>query len=407
MAGERVVVIGGGITGTLTAWRLQRAGFRVQLVEARHIGAGSSSRTAAGIRQQFSTAETVLGMRYSVDFYLRFGEEVGGGRCPIVQNGYLFLLDEQQAVERARDRVALQRSLGLREVELLDAQQAALAFPWLDPAAFLAATWCPTDGFLRPELVYNEAAAAARALGAEIVQGAPVEEARRGGGRLLAVRAGGEWREADLFVDASNAWTPRLARLLGGTELPVAPLKRYLWFLERGAAVDPQVFAGMPLVITPGGVYFRPESEDSLLVGWAHATRPEPFFSHEDQDRVEPAFDHRQGAESPAVAAWMQIAAQAPVLGELAGLRATTSGYYGSTPDHNPFLGFDPAVDNLIRLVGFSGHGAMFGPFSSAVGLALAQAGRDLDQITVLDRPVSLAPFRLDRPPGHAETLVI
>ena len=65
---QRVVIIGAGITGALCAWRFQAAGWQVTVLEAQHIGAGSSSRTAAGIRQQFSTPETVLGMRYAVDF---------------------------------------------------------------------------------------------------------------------------------------------------------------------------------------------------------------------------------------------------------------------------------------------------------------------------------------------------
>ena len=117
---RRVVIIGAGITGTLTAVRLRRAGWEVLLVEARHVGAGSSSRSAACIRQQFSTPETVLGMRYSVDVYRRFPEEVGGRVVPIVENGYLFLFDEDAAVAAAAERVEMQHGVGLADVELLD-----------------------------------------------------------------------------------------------------------------------------------------------------------------------------------------------------------------------------------------------------------------------------------------------
>jgi hypothetical protein len=91
----------------LAAVRLRRAGWEVVLLEARYIGAGSSSRSAAGIRQQVSTLETVLGMRYSVDVYRRFPEEVGGMVVPIVENGYLFLLDDPTELPRAAARVAL------------------------------------------------------------------------------------------------------------------------------------------------------------------------------------------------------------------------------------------------------------------------------------------------------------
>ena len=399
------VVIGAGITGTLTAARLAGAGWRVTVLEGRHVGAGSSSRTAAGIRQQFSTSETVLGMRYSVDFYRRFAEEIGGDSAPIVQVGYLFLLSG--SVQPAARRVAVQRAAGLADVELLDAAETARRFPFVDAGGISGATWCPSDGFLRPETVYNEAAEAARRRGATIVQGAPVEGSRHVGGRLSELRAGGSWVGADLFIDATNAWSPRLSQALQGTALPISPLKRYLWFIDRGSAMDEAALLGMPLVITPGGAYCRPENGQSLLAGFAHDAPAEPAFTYEDQDRIEAEFSHRSGPDSRGFATWMDLAEHMPPIGEFAGITATTSGYYATTPDHNPMLGYDPAVPNLIRLAGFSGHGAMFGPFSSLVGERLAEAGHDLPEIEVLGRSASLKPFSLDREFGHGEAMVI
>lgn len=399
------VIIGAGITGTLTAARLAGAGWRVTLIEGQHVGAGSSSRTAAGIRQQFSTSETVLGMRYSVDFYRRFTTEIGGGETPIVQNGYLFLLSGDTSAAAAR--VAVQRSAGLDEVELMSAEETALRFPFVDAASISGATWCSSDGFLHPATVYNEAAEAARRRGARIVQGAPVERAEQQGGRIVELVAGGQRYGADLFIDASNAWSPRLAQALGGTVLPISPLKRYLWFLDRGGPMSEAELLRLPLVITPGGSYCRPENGHSLLSGFAHDAAPEPDFSYEDQDRIEADFSHRSGPDSRGFSVWADLAEHLPPIGEFAGIAATTSGYYGTTPDHNPFLGYDPAVPNLVRLVGFSGHGAMFGPFSSLVGQRLADAGADLEHVEVLGRKASLKPFSLRREFAHAESMVI
>ncbi len=59
---EHVVLIGGGSTNALTAVRLAERGFRVTVLEKAKIGNGSSSRSAAGIRAQFSVEETVIGM---------------------------------------------------------------------------------------------------------------------------------------------------------------------------------------------------------------------------------------------------------------------------------------------------------------------------------------------------------
>src|SRR6187431_1124764 len=117
---KSAVVIGAGITGTLTGHSLRQAGWDVTILEAQAVGAGSSSRTAAGIRQQFSTPETVLGMRYAVDFYRRFREEVGGDTVPIVQNGYLFLYALQEDWDAAKYRVQMQQACGLDEVAALE-----------------------------------------------------------------------------------------------------------------------------------------------------------------------------------------------------------------------------------------------------------------------------------------------
>lgn len=401
------VIIGAGITGSLVAHNLVRAGWRVTVLEAATIGAGSSSRTAAGIRQQFSTPETVMGMRYSVDYYRTFPSHVQGSSVPIVQNGYLFLLAMQEEVDAAVARVAMQRRCGLNDVEFLDGTALSTRFPWVDRHAVLAATWCPSDGFLHPSVVYNDAMADAVRLGATLVQHAAVISAKHQSGRITEVQTNKGWFGADLFIDATNAWSPRLAQTLGGTPLPIAPLKRYLWFAERAGSMSGPELGRMPLTIGPNGAYCRPENQDSMLMGWAHDALPEPEFSYDDQDRIEPDYFHKSGPESKAFEAWGTLAEVIPALGEFAGITATTSGYYATTPDHNPFMGFDPACPNLLRLAGFSGHGAMFGPFTARVAELLADAGCDVPSVSLLGQDVSLDTFRIGRVYRHAERLVI
>lgn len=393
---SRAVVIGGGITGTLSAVALLDAGYEVVLLEGRHVGAGSSSRTAAGIRQQFSTRETVIGMRYSVQSYRDWAH---GPQSPIQQNGYLFLFDDEGSWEAARERVEAQRSWGLSEVQ---AQGPDALPPWVDGA--VGGTFCPTDGFLRPEVVYNDASEAVRARG-RVVQNAEVVAAEHAGGRLRRVQARGEWFEGDVFFDCTNAWTRRLGPILGGVDLPVEALKRYLWFLERGHALSAETLLSMPLVISPSGAYCRPENANSLMLGWKHDARDESAsFSYEDQDEIEVEHYHKSGIDARPYEAWMALAEVIPELADFAGISATTGGFYATTPDHNPFLDVDPQVPNLVRLVGFSGHGAMFGPFTAQAAVALA---RGEDCLSLLGEQVSLKAFRIGRAFAHAEAMVI
>ena len=403
--GRRAVCIGGGITGVLTARELLLAGWQVTLLEGRHVGAGSSSRTAAGIRQQFSTPETVRGMRYSVAFYRAFADEVEGGATPIVQNGYLFLHDRAEAWAAAKDVVGMQRACGL-EVDVLERDDLVRRFPWVSPDTIVGGTFCPTDGFLLPHLVYNEGARRVRELGGTVVQNAEVT-AGVGAGRLTAVVTTKGTFEADLFLDCTNAWTGRTAEALGGEPLPVDPLKRYLWFLRREGSLSEEALASMPLVVGPTGVYCRPENRQTLLIGKKHDAPPEPRFSYEDQDQVETAMSHQGGVDAWPYVAWAELAEAVPPIGEFAGFDATTCGYYATTPDHNPFLGYDRRRPNLIRLVGFSGHGAMFGPFTARVARDLAEAGRDLDRIRLDGHDVPLEAFRIGRAFDRHEAMVI
>lgn len=105
MPSRSAVVIGASISDVLTSLQLIQSGWAVTLWDAAHVGSASSSRTAAGIRQQFTTRETVIAMRYSVNYEQQFAR-----RCnekTMVQNGYLFLVGSDSAMTEARARVAM------------------------------------------------------------------------------------------------------------------------------------------------------------------------------------------------------------------------------------------------------------------------------------------------------------
>lgn len=401
------VCIGGGITGVLAGRELQRAGWQVTVLEGRHVGAGSSSRTAAGIRQQFSTPGTVHGMRYSVAFFKAFAAETEDGSSPIVQNGYLFLHADPARWQAAKEIAEMQRGCGLTEVETLEGDELARRFPWVARDALVGGTYCPTDGFLLPHLVYNEGARRIRELGGQVVQNAPVTGATFAGDRIAGLITPKGTFEADLFLDCTNAWTRRLGALLGAEPLPVDPLKRYLWFLARGGAMDERTLLSMPLTIAPTGGYCRPENGGTLMMGKKHDTPPDTDFDYDDQDRIEPGYHHQGGVDAAPYALWAELAEFLPPIGEFDGFSATTAGYYATTPDHNPFFGYDPRRPNLVRLVGFSGHGAMFGPFTARVALALAEAGRDVDRIELDGHDIPLDAFRIGRSAGAHEAMVI
>jgi sarcosine oxidase subunit beta len=385
---DHVVLIGGGSTNALTAVRLAERGFRVTILEKAKIGNGSSSRSAAGIRAQFSVEETVIGMQYSEWWYTQFHQilQTPTERMqPVIQqNGYLFLYEDSeqaapawkpglrnavaQSWQLAQANVAMQQELGL-PVEILTPFEVYERWPHLEPDRLLGATWCPTDGFLFPQMIYMEGFRRAQELGADLLQDTEVIGATLRGGRIIALETTKGPIEADWFVNGTNAWAPRLSRRIGGMPLPISPLKRYHYFLKPDSPImSLEEWRRLPMTIygvgAGRGAHSRPENE-LMMLAWAHETNPEPTFNDEDQDRIDPPFNHSNGIDNYGYAILEQIMDFAPRLAEIGGLISTASGFYGTTPDANPLIGIDSNLANLVHAAGFSGHGLMHAPITA------------------------------------------
>jgi sarcosine oxidase subunit beta len=385
---EHVIIIGGGATSALIAVRLAERGFRVTVLEKAQLGNGSSSRSAAGIRAQFSTEETVVGMQYSEWWYSHFHDLLHSptdvSQQPVMrQNGYLFLYEAPDAIpawqprrqheaaqiwHHAQTAASMQQRLGL-PVEVLTPQIVQDRWPYLSPDRLTGATWCPTDGFLMPHMIYNEGFRRAKELGVQVQQHTEVLGAILRADRISALVTSRGTVEADWFVNATNAWAARLSPRIGGMTLSVSPLKRYLYFLKPSESVmDETAWHQLPMIIygvgSHRGAHSRPE-HDLLLLAWGHEAEPEIDFSDADQDRIDPPFRHDNGIDNYGYAILEQVEQFSPLLANSGGLIATTCGFYGTTPDANPLIGRDAHQQNLIHAVGFSGHGLMHAPITA------------------------------------------
>ncbi len=385
---EHVIIIGGGATSALIAVRLAERGFRVTVLEKAQLGNGSSSRSAAGIRAQFSTEETVVGMQYSEWWYSHFHDLLHSPmdirQQPVMrQNGYLFLYEAPGAIpawqprrhhevaqiwHHAQTAASMQQRLGL-PVEVLTPQIVQDRWPYLSPDRLTGAIWCPTDGFLMPHMIYNEGFRRAKELGVQVQQQTEVLGAILRADRISALVTNRGTVEADWFVNATNAWAARLSPRIGGMTLSVSPLKRYLYFLKPSQPVmDQTAWHQLPMIIygvgSHRGAHSRPE-HDLLLLAWGHETEPEIDFSDADQDRIDPPFRHDNGIDNYGYAILEQVEQFSPLLANSGGLVATTCGFYGTTPDANPLIGRDAHQQNLVHAVGFSGHGLMHAPITA------------------------------------------
>jgi sarcosine oxidase subunit beta len=344
-ASAEVVVVGGGVIGTSSAFHLAEARVDVLLLEKAELASGSTSRAAGGVRAQFSDPLNIaLGLR-SLEAFGRFSERPGA-EIDLKQVGYLFLLDREEDVVAFERGVEIQNEHGVpsRFVTLEEAQRLS---PLAGLDGVLAATFSPVDGHASPEAVVQGYAAGARRHGATVVTSCGVTGIDVEGGRIVAVDTERGRVETGTVVCAAGAWSPELARMVG-LELPVEPVLREIGF----TAADPELPKHMPLTVDfTSGLYFHREGP-GLLFGMADRAQP-------------PGFD------APSDPSWLEQVTEVaerrlPRLLEM-GMAGGWKGYYEVTPDHNALIGEAPDVERFLYATGFSGHGFLQGPAAGEI----------------------------------------
>jgi sarcosine oxidase subunit beta len=109
-----VVIIGGGVMGTSTAYHLALKGCRNVLLLEREsfFGIQATGKCAGGIRYQFGTEINVRLSLLSLPMLDRFEEELGQP-IDLRYCGYLFLLTSPADVAAFRQNVEMQHRLGV------------------------------------------------------------------------------------------------------------------------------------------------------------------------------------------------------------------------------------------------------------------------------------------------------
>jgi sarcosine oxidase subunit beta len=337
-----VVVIGGGVVGCSIAYHLARRGQRdVVVLEREAVGSGTTSKAAGGIRSQFPTETEIRFSLEAIGVFERFGEEFGvdiGYR----RIGYLFLISDPADLAGYRERIALQRRLGVDVREITPADAQAIV-PALRVDDLIAAVWGPTDGMAGPAEVTNGFARRARELGVRIIEGVTVTgiDVAHGGAQGVTTSQGAV--SAPLVINAAGPSAARIGRL-AGVDVPVQPRRRHIFFTEP----FPEIPGPVPLTTDrTSGFYFRKEMEQLLLSPGDVEDIGEDFDVPMDRARIDETVEkalHR-----------IPIVEKARIAGGWAGLRPLT-------PDDHAIIGWAPGVDGFFLAVGFGGHGFQHSP---------------------------------------------
>jgi len=357
----RVAIVGGGAIGSATAFFLRRLGggaVEVQVVEPDPgLTWASSARSASSIRQQFSNAINVRMSQFGLELITHADEWLGVDGGPVelgyVASGYLFLATAAGA-EVLRANHAGQAALDA-PVALLAPDELARRTPWLrtDDLA-LASLGLHGEGWFDGQALAQALARKARALGATWRRSRVTGFVRRGARLISAQLDDGTRIEADAFVNAAGPWAGAVGALAGAA-VPVHARRRTVFMLDC-----PTPLPRTPLVVDPGGVWFRSEGQ-GFIGGWS------PGAGDADPDDLpldQPDLAQFEGH------LWPALAHRVPAF-EALRVRSAWAGYYEVHPlDHNALIGPHPELPNFILANGFSGHGLQHAP---AVGRGVAE----------------------------------
>jgi len=339
------IVIGAGISGAATAYHLAKAGAKTLLLERGEPASGGTGKSAAIIRQSYSTPLLVRLARASITMFENAKAELGRD-AGFVQSGYCFVLSKDM-LEGGRKNVAMQRGLGIVN-EWSEGPGFPQHLPEINPEGIAGIVYEPHGGYADPVQATEAYVAAFQEAGGELRPRTPVRGLLREGDRITGVALDGGEVSANHVVNAAGPWAKPLAASVG-LELPLRSVREQdtVWQVPAGRAV-PKTSISMGADAT----YYRPLGQGRFIIGrgfpkeyvdvdpYNYKTTADEDFIADVQTRVERRFLTFQGMK----------------------LIEAYAALYDVTPDWYPFVGPRSGIAGYADFSGGSGHGFKIAP---------------------------------------------
>jgi glycine/D-amino acid oxidase-like deaminating enzyme len=351
-----VVIIGGAMLGSATAWFLSHnpdfTG-RVLVVERDPSYANAAtSHTNSCIRQQFSNPLNVQISQFGAEFVQnlpRFmGEASGAPKLKIQNFGYMYLANTPQFADHLRASHAAQITAGAA-TRLLSADEIKAQYPFYATDDLILGSINSVDeGYFDGITLFDWFRRQARAKGVEYLANEVVALSRNAAGSRVdsITLASGEVVACGQVVNASGTRGAVTARM-AGIDIPIEPRKRHTWVFTAEKPLD----RPLPLTIDPTGFHVRQDGQASYMAG-GHADH-DPAVAFDDFE-----LDHSLWQDH----IWPLLATRIPQFEAIKVQREWVGHYDYNTLDHNAITGPHPEVANFLFLNGFSGHGLQQSP---------------------------------------------
>lgn len=364
-----VIIVGGGLMGSATAFFLRRRGLSVILLERDLVGQAATVASFGNIRRQGRFLPQLPLANLSRELWGRLPELIGED-VEFLATGHLRVSFREAEVGRMEQYARDCLRYGLK-LELISRNALRERFPYLSPEAVMA-SYSPLDGHANPRLAAPAFARAARRAGAVVVENAEVTGIAPGVEDFTVETRAGTYRAPVVQVSA-GAWGQRLSAALG-EDVPLTPAGPQMGVTEPAPYRIPQVM-GIHTDIAAEGVYLRQVKRGNIVFGGGQ--------------RDAASLDTKRATLNP-LNTMNQMPHLRRLLPAMASLRVirTWSGVEGYMRDDIPVMGPSGVTPGLFYAFGFCGHGFQLGPGVGATMAELIATGRT---------SVPIEPFHISR----------
>ena len=373
----KVVIIGGGVSGTSVAYHLAERGFTdVLLLEKNRIASGSSGKSGGEVTHMGLEEPVCVLQNYSFSLFEKFERE---GDIELHRLGML-MPDRQKDPLYFKDALPLiiktQKRVGSTVAELIGPEKCKKLIPDLkvkgirDLGDLERAIWAPKEAWLDAYILTMTYTKRSRGKGIDIRTDTEVTDIIVKNGKVQAVETSAGRVKCKYVVNAAGGWAAKIGDM-AGVEVPIGTYRRQLLKIqtkEKKEYTMPMYLDESEGMQERGGLWIRDD-----IVGYIGSATHEIVGKMDkpvDPDKFDESYDYEHVIQMAD-----KLEEFIPGFGDFEVVDGW-SGLYSIAPDHIPIIDKVEDPKGFVICTGLRGEGIQFSPASGLLVSELILDGK-------------------------------
>ncbi|MFJ2683251.1 NAD(P)/FAD-dependent oxidoreductase [Pseudomonas sp. NPDC087342] len=362
-----VLIIGGGIMGSTSAFFLRQHGHSVTLLERDQIGQYASGVNFGNVRRQGRYLGQLELANRSWALWKRLPELIDDD-LEFIASGHMRVCYREDEIAELEAYAAAPEAAQL-DLKIYRGAELHQRFPFLGKDV-KGGSYAPHDGHANPRLAAPAFARAARRLGARIEERTEVAEVQKVNDEFHVTTADGQLFVAHQLLITAGAWAAKLSEQFG-EPVPLEPNGPQMSVTEPVPYALPTVI-GVFTKIKEEVIYFRQIPRGNIIIGGGNRCKPDML-------------NRRAYFQPESLLNQMRQMRRLLPGAEKLNIIRVWSGIESYTPDSLPVIGPSGTVEGLFYAFGFCGHGFQLGPGVGDVMAELISTGSTSTLISPFD----------------------